>query len=472
MPAQSSLDPTLAIPLGIVGVPGSIVNVPLSITDSAVGVTGFNVTISYSTAALDLPDGLNAGGITLGSMFASEGGWTLDTFVDESGPTGSVTLSFYRIGDSTSTAGQVANLAFLLKNTVTDGTTIPLDVSGTEVDPPFSYSFVDGSIVAEVSTTAGRHIFYNQSVWDGNSAAINPVNDNAAIATDKTPYLPGSGLATYSNITSFSRGITGIMVDLSTGVSHAGISASDFIFKVGNDNSPASWTGAPAPTAISVVPGGGTGGSDRVIITWAVGSISNKWLEVQVLANANTGLVSPDVFFWGNKIGDSGTGTPATKFVTDSTDSAQVFATIGAGKPITDLRDYNRDGQVNSTDAAIVFANIGNIVRLNIGGAGPFAPEAEPAVASEDGSYSTVASALAAVALNGAALPSSAPGQMLNLGGGSVTLSPSASQSELLGDPARVRATATATAHDLSLDDDLLDFLLEDLAIAGGKKSR
>jgi hypothetical protein len=42
----------------------------------------------------------------------------------------------------------------------------------------------------------------------------------------------------------------------------------------------------------------------------------------------------------------------------------------------------------------------------------------------------------------------------------------------LLGDPARVRATATATAHDLSLDDDLLDFLLEDLAIADGKKSR
>jgi hypothetical protein len=74
-----------------------------------------------------------------------------------------------------------------------------------------------------------------------------------------------------------------------------------------------------------------------------------------------------------------------------------VFGNIGAGKPITDLRDYNRDGAVTTTDAAVVFANIGNIVRISIAGGGPFAPDAEPAVAG-DGSGSAVASALAAKA--------------------------------------------------------------------------
>jgi hypothetical protein len=269
-----------------------------------------------------------------------------------------------------------------------------------------TYLLVGGFLgeVYAISTSpvgvVGRHIFYNQSSWDGNSSAIDPANDSLAIAPDKTPYIPGSGLAVYSNITSFSRGINGIMIDLSTGVNHAGISASDFIFKVGNDNTPASWVAAPAPLAISVIPGGGVGSSDRVEITWATGSIKNQWLEVQVLPTFNTELALPDVFFWGNKVADSGTGTPAGTFSTTSTDAAQVFATIGVGKQITDLRDYNRDGAVTSTDAAIVNASIGNIVRLNIGGGGPFAPEAAPTAAADDGSSSAVAAALTSTPVN------------------------------------------------------------------------
>jgi hypothetical protein len=206
--------------------------------------------------------------------------------------------------------------------------------------------------------------------------------------------MPGSGIATYANVSSFSRGINGIMIDISGDGPHASIGVNDFIFKMGNNNSPSTWGAAPAPTAISVRPGAGYRGADRIEITWASGSITNKWLEVQVLATANTNLAATDVFFWGNKIGDSGTGTPATVFQTTSTDSAQVLGNIGGGKPITDLRDYNRDGQVSSTDSAIVLGNIGTIIRLNVGAGGPFAPEAEPALAGDVGS-SGVANALA-----------------------------------------------------------------------------
>ena len=242
-------------------------------------------------------------------------------------------------------------------------------------------------------TIADRHIFYNQSQWDGNSAAISPVNDNAAIAPDKDPYLPNGTTAISNNVSSFSRGIDGIMVDISAGGSHAAITASDFIFKVGNNNTPSSWAAAPAPTGLSVVIGGGVGGSDRVIITFASGVIKNQWLEVQVKATTNTGLAATDVHFWGNRIGDSGTGTPATNFQTSATDQAQVLATVGVGKPITDLRDFNRDKAVNATDSAIVLANVGLLNRLNVAAIGPFAPEADPA--ADDGG-SAVASALAA----------------------------------------------------------------------------
>jgi hypothetical protein len=185
------------------------------------------------------------------------------------------------------------------------------------------------------------------------------------------------------------------MVDLNAGINHTGITASDFTFKVGNNNAPSTWGAAPVPSAISVFPGAGVGGWDRVIITWASGSIKNQWLEVQVKATVNTGLVTPDIYFWGNKVGDSASSSPATQFSTDASDAAQVFASIGTPKPISDLRDYNRSGSVDATDAAIVFANIGSIVRINIGAGGPFAPKADPAVIIDDGG---LAVALALVA--------------------------------------------------------------------------
>jgi len=69
-----------------------------------------------------------------------------------------------------------------------------------EITPP--------SIEAEV---VGRHIFYNQSAFDGNNAQANAADDNA-IATDKQALLPGES-ATFANYTSYSRGINGIMDD-------------------------------------------------------------------------------------------------------------------------------------------------------------------------------------------------------------------------------------------------------------------
>ncbi len=55
-------------------------------------------------------------------------------------------------------------------------------------------------------------------------------------------------------------------------------------------------------------------GSDRVEIVWTTGSIANRWLEVGIKDNAQTGLAASgnningtsvgDIFFWGNRVGD------------------------------------------------------------------------------------------------------------------------------------------------------------------------
>src|SRR5207248_11258177 len=135
-------------------------------------------------------------------------------------------------------------------------------------------------------SVVGRFVFYNHSAFDGNNPSINSQDDNA-IATDKQALLPG-GTATFANYTSYSNGINGIMVDVA---SLAGSpTASDFSFRVGNTNTPASWTTAPAPSKVVARPGAGAGGSTRIEITWPDGAIKNEWLQVTVKADAATGL--------------------------------------------------------------------------------------------------------------------------------------------------------------------------------------
>ena len=172
--------------------------------------------------------------------------------------------------------------------------------------------------------------------------------------------MPGSGLATFASVTSYTGGINGIMIDLAS--SHGPLSAADFTFKVGNDNAPAGWAAAPPPTSIVVRPGAADGGSDRVEIVWPKGTLINTWLEVIVEGNdalggfnTNTGLAASDVSFWGNKVADSGTGTPAASFQTSAVDAAEIFSNLGAAA-ITSNHDYNRSGDVTAADAPVIAA--------------------------------------------------------------------------------------------------------------------
>ena len=70
-------------------------------------------------------------------------------------------------------------------------------------------------------------------------------------------------------------------------------------------NDPASWAAAPAPLAIQVLRRPRRGGADRIVITWPDGAIKNTYLQVIVAANADTGLAEADVFFFGNRVGES-----------------------------------------------------------------------------------------------------------------------------------------------------------------------
>ena len=203
-----------------------------------------------------------------------------------------------------------------------------------------------------ISAVNGRELFYNDSKYDHKTPGIS-TSDDGAIAIDKTAYLPGTGAATVASVSSFIRGINGIMVDLQGAGAHSSISLAnilnDFTFKMGDSNAPDTWATAPNPISLSVRAGAGTGGSDRVELVWADNAMRETWLEVQVLANSDTGLESSDEFFYGNAPGDDFIGE-TTLFATSAQDDVDARAHIGTAT-ITNLYDYNKDGFVNASDS-------------------------------------------------------------------------------------------------------------------------
>ena len=162
-------------------------------------------------------------------------------------------------------------------------------------------------------------------------------------------------MATFANYTSFSRGLTGVILDVTGLRNAAALSTNDFVFKLGNDNTPAAWSLAPAPNSITVRTGAGTNGSDRVTLIWSNNAIRKTWLEITVPATTNTGLAAPDVFHFGNAIGESGNTAADAKV--SAADSLGVLNHTSASATGTNHYDFNRDGRVAAADRLIALNN-------------------------------------------------------------------------------------------------------------------
>ena len=201
-----------------------------------------------------------------------------------------------------------------------------------------------------------RMVFYNNSGLDGLSVGIGPADDQA-IATDKVALFPGQ-TASFANYTSYSRGINGIMLDIAG--THGAISADDLTFKVGNSNSPDAWNPAPSPLSVAVRTGAGLSGSDRVEIIWADGVLTNTWLQVTLAANGNTGLASPDTFYFGNAIGE--TGNSQTSAAVTAQDVAgtvwHLLRRSGEVQPAANSFDHNHDGRYTARDVLIAIQQL------------------------------------------------------------------------------------------------------------------
>jgi hypothetical protein len=209
-------------------------------------------------------------------------------------------------------------------------------------------------VIAEPATVVGRHVFYNQSKFDGDQQQVGPADD-AAIATDKVALLPGQ-TSSFANYTSYNQGISGIMVD----VDHllGSVSPNDFTFRVGNSSDVSQWATVLDPPFVFVRPGEGVGGSTRVTLIPRL-PIRNTWLQVTVKANENTGLATADVFYFGNAVGESG-DAPGDYSVSilDELLARNNPVSVVPGADVTNRFDYNRDGTVSVIDQLLARNNL------------------------------------------------------------------------------------------------------------------
>ena len=201
-----------------------------------------------------------------------------------------------------------------------------------------------------------RSIFYNNSQLDGYNAA-GDATDLANIDSSKHALIPGTGPASFANYTSDVSGINGIIVSI---IGLSTITAGDFTFLAGNISDTTQW-GLATPATVSII--ATTPANQFVALTWPDGTLRNTWLEVIVNANTDTGLASPDIFFFGNLVGESGKGATGGVFsVTSADELAARNDPHGFTSPadISNPHDYNRDGRVDITDQMIARASNGH----------------------------------------------------------------------------------------------------------------
>ncbi len=208
------------------------------------------------------------------------------------------------------------------------------------------------------ASIANRRVFYNRSTsavfGDGSG------NPTGSIDSTKSALQPGQ-TATFANVTNYSRGLNGLIIDVAN--LNRIPTAADFQFATSNGSSPLVFAPLSAVPTITVLPNVGFNNSTRLKIEFADNAIRNTWLRVTVLATGSVGLTSNDVFYFGNAVGEMNVGNLAGTPVvlrTNASDTGTVRQNQSPtldSVPVTSIFDLNKDGRVNATDTGLVRQN-------------------------------------------------------------------------------------------------------------------
>ncbi len=349
VPGAASADPaeetvaTASLALAAVaGVPGQPAEMPLRIELAEADVYSADLVLRYDAEALTLLD--VSPGAAAGSL----------AFAANTTQPGTIRVGL-AAGAPWTTGGTLLELSFDVTGSLATPAAVTVEAARLNEDT-IPVAFTHGEVHQAVSTATvvGRHVFYNNSSFDGQG-------NDGAIAPDKQALLHGQ-TATLAHYTNYSLGINGVMVDVDGLPEDVVPDVDDFRLAVGNHNDLGSWQPAPAPIAVTMRENAGVDGSDRVTIVWEDRAVMKQWLQVTVLAEP-FGLAADDVFYFGNAVADAGNSeTDARVTTTDlllARNNPHSFLNPAA---LDYPYDYNRDQRVNATDLLLARNNQTNFL--------------------------------------------------------------------------------------------------------------
>jgi VCBS repeat-containing protein len=232
-------------------------------------------------------------------------------------------------------------------------------VTITATDEDGGSSQVQFTIDALVAVVNSK-VYHRGSSFAGQSV-------QAALDTSKVIAKSGATAQTlsYSNLINTTRGINGLVFDVA-GLSASSLTAADFGFRMSptgayneSGNAPSSWASAPAPTLIDVTPGTSTTPA-RVRLEWANNAIANRWLQIRLLANANTGLVSPEVYYVGHLYGEVNAALSGGSFTVTTADVTAIRPFVGVQASVSSIYDLDKNGVVGTADITGMRPRVGS----------------------------------------------------------------------------------------------------------------
>ena len=326
--------------------------VTITATDSKGATASVNFTYAVTNRVPDLTvTAANVSGAIL-STLTNSGTWA-DV------PADTVTLSA-SIGSVTKNDNGTWNWSLPTTAAINNQT-----VTITATDEDGGSSNVSFTINAVV-TVVNSKVYHLRSSFAGSGV-------DAALDTGKVLAKSGPAARTlsYENLINSSRGINGLVFDVA-GLPSATLSASDFVFRMSptgsfNEaaNPPSSWALAPSPSAIVVIPASDTAPA-RVRVEWADNAIANRWLQVKLLDNANTGLRTPDVYYIGHLFGET-TGTlTGGAYLVQTADVVRIRPQVGNSATVSNVLDINKNGLIQISDITGFRAQVGVLSLRNI----------------------------------------------------------------------------------------------------------
>ncbi len=237
-------------------------------------------------------------------------------------------------------------------------------VTITALDEDGGSAFVTFSLSA-IPAVSNKQVYYKGSSFASNGDTI-----PAALDPNKVIAKSGSTEQTlsYTNLINTTRGINGIVLDVA-GLASSTLTASDFVLRVSPigffdeaSNPPSSWATAPAPSGIFVTPGSDTVPA-RVRLEWADNAIENRWLQIRVLANANTGLTTSEVYYLGHLRGEINGLTVGGAYFVNNADLSAALP-VGQVALVGNTRDVDKNGFVLNADFILIRLGIINSLLL------------------------------------------------------------------------------------------------------------